>query len=537
MSNTLSRTITRQLAPLDESQLKEIVSLMKGYGFGLNLFLDALKSQELREKLCDKYTIRNEIVAVLKNKGEARQEAIAKKRDEGLTVLAHLCEQIPRIPLQARMWKLALEEAVQMVKTYWASVVAETKHQCWKHDWYRNLNKKQRDYVDWLLKENTPQFFHLVGGRLPTVSEKNLEKMGCFNPKGTTANFKQLSRTEQKSLIEKVHKIVKKVRKNRIHYPTHHNNNRVDFDCSCWKQGHDEHGQYVQLMTHIPRKNMRLYLKGWGALRGTLQLFYQKRTRQYVLHVYHELKCNDPIEAGRAIGIDLGYTELCATSDGDLIGQGLGEMIAKHSEGLNARTQGRNKLRAIKEQHEKSGTQKGKDKAKNIEENNLGKGRLNRAEAKAKAEESSFINHSINELINTKTELSEKQVGTVVMERLTTFTKNKRYPKKINRYLSAWSYGYIHDRILFKCKKAGIKVVEVNPAWSSVTCPMCGHVNRDNRHGDKFQCQNCGATEHADVNSAVVILRRKEWKACTLYMTPRQIKYYLENNPEWLLDK
>ena len=85
---------------------------MKGYGFGLNLFLDALKSQELREKLCDKYTIRNEIVAVLKNKGEARQEAIAKKRDEGLTVLAHLCEQIPRIPLQARMWKLALEEAV-----------------------------------------------------------------------------------------------------------------------------------------------------------------------------------------------------------------------------------------------------------------------------------------------------------------------------------------------------------------------------------------------------------------------------------------
>ena len=44
-------------------------------------------------------------------------------------------------------------------------------------------------------------------------------------------------------------------------------------------------------------------------------------------------------------------------------------------------------------------------------------------------------------------------------------------------------------------------------------------------------------TDHADVNAAKVIRSRIAWAFCTLYMTPRQIKYYLENDKDKLFDK
>lgn len=39
----------------------------------------------------------------------------------------------------------------------------------------------------------------------------------------------------------------------------------------------------------------------------------------------------------------------------------------------------------------------------------------------------------------------------------------------------------------------------VNPAYSSQTCPSCGHVDRGNRKGIDFVCRQCGRRSHADV--------------------------------------
>ncbi len=39
----------------------------------------------------------------------------------------------------------------------------------------------------------------------------------------------------------------------------------------------------------------------------------------------------------------------------------------------------------------------------------------------------------------------------------------------------------------------------VNPAYSSQTCPSCGHVSRLNRKGIDFVCRQCGRRSHADV--------------------------------------
>ena len=52
----------------------------------------------------------------------------------------------------------------------------------------------------------------------------------------------------------------------------------------------------------------------------------------------------------------------------------------------------------------------------------------------------------------------------------------------------------------------------VNPAYSSQTCPSCGHVSRQNRRGIDFVCRQCGRRSHADVVGGVNLLGRSESK-------------------------
>ena len=55
-----------------------------------------------------------------------------------------------------------------------------------------------------------------------------------------------------------------------------------------------------------------------------------------------------------------------------------------------------------------------------------------------------------------------------------------------------------------------VAVEYVNPAYTSQTCPSCGHVSRKNRSGIKFKCDSCGRKAHADWVGATNILRRSE---------------------------
>ncbi|MFD7379622.1 zinc ribbon domain-containing protein, partial [Streptomyces mirabilis] len=59
-----------------------------------------------------------------------------------------------------------------------------------------------------------------------------------------------------------------------------------------------------------------------------------------------------------------------------------------------------------------------------------------------------------------------------------------------------------------KAEGAGREVIAVDPRNTSRTCPDCGHVAKENRPTqEKFHCQACGHTAHADVVGASNVLR------------------------------
>jgi putative transposase len=78
----------------------------------------------------------------------------------------------------------------------------------------------------------------------------------------------------------------------------------------------------------------------------------------------------------------------------------------------------------------------------------------------------------------------------------------------------------------------------VNPAYSSQTCPSCGHVSRRNRKGIDFVCRQCGRRSHADVVGGINLLGRSELKQIGLDDHPSEVKevlvrlYWARGNPD-----
>ena len=78
---------------------------------------------------------------------------------------------------------------------------------------------------------------------------------------------------------------------------------------------------------------------------------------------------------------------------------------------------------------------------------------------------------------------------------------------------------------------------KVNPAYSSQTCPSCGHVSRSNRAGTDFLCRQCGRISHADVVGGINLRRRSTTKQIGLDDHPSEVKgvlvrqYWNRRNP------
>ena len=79
----------------------------------------------------------------------------------------------------------------------------------------------------------------------------------------------------------------------------------------------------------------------------------------------------------------------------------------------------------------------------------------------------------------------------------------------LNRGIQASRWARIREVLSYKCALSGVRLVVVNPAYTSQTCPQCGNVAKENRESQAFfHCVACGHEDNADVNAAVNILTR-----------------------------
>ena len=81
---------------------------------------------------------------------------------------------------------------------------------------------------------------------------------------------------------------------------------------------------------------------------------------------------------------------------------------------------------------------------------------------------------------------------------------NVRQKMGLNRVLLEGAPAQLVQMLGYKC----VFVLYVVAAYTSQTCSLCGHIDRNSRATlRKFVCQGCGYEEHADLNAAANILR------------------------------
>ena len=83
--------------------------------------------------------------------------------------------------------------------------------------------------------------------------------------------------------------------------------------------------------------------------------------------------------------------------------------------------------------------------------------------------------------------------------------------RRKDRYeIVSWSFFDFRKKLEYKAWRYGSKVKVFDPAYTSQTCPRCGHVERSNRDkkNHRFTCRNCGYKSNDDRIGAMNLHRK-----------------------------
>ncbi|RDI34934.1 RNA-guided endonuclease InsQ/TnpB family protein [Lentzea flaviverrucosa] len=116
------------------------------------------------------------------------------------------------------------------------------------------------------------------------------------------------------------------------------------------------------------------------------------------------------------------------------------------------------------------------------------------------------MNHRIGKNIVAEAERTERGIA---VEELTGIRVRVRLRKPQRATLHSWTFAQLGQFLTYKAQRAGVVVVQVDPAYTSQTCHACGHVDKRNRRSQAvFQCGRCDFVGHADHNAAHNIAAR-----------------------------
>lgn len=190
-------------------------------------------------------------------------------------------------------------------------------------------------------------------------------------------------------------------------------------------------------------------------------------------------------------GADYGFSEMLVMSDEKVIGANQGEFlkdIVKQTQKALQKVQKTslgNGFFGI--ERENTGRRNGKNNAFNYNKQN---GNINYNyrydQAKINRKIEQYLRKCLSEL---KQHCLKNKISILVVEELSYSQKgflgrNKNQRGVFN--LTKGFYGLIEQDL-----KDIVKLVYVNPAFTSQTCPCCGYVDKQNRNGDDFCCLEC----------------------------------------------
>lgn len=259
---------------------------------------------------------------------------------------------------------------------------------------------------------------------------------------------------------------------------------RLTLTSSAYRKEHDLGNPVFSVETKDSRqKNIWRSLVDGSYKLGTSQLAYEGK-RWWLYITYTHTTTPAALDVNKVLGVDMGevYAITACGADGTdpLIIQG-GEVTsfaAKHEK----------RIREMQKQATVCGGGR------------VGHGTKTRVKPIYRSREavSNFRKTTNHRYSNALVDYAVKHgFGTIKLEDLSGIKANSP------RLLRHWTYYDLQSKIKYKAEQVGIKVITVNPAYTSQKCSVCGHTSPDNRKTQaEFVCQCCGHKENADINAA-----------------------------------
>ncbi len=144
---------------------------------------------------------------------------------------------------------------------------------------------------------------------------------------------------------------------------------------------------------------------------------------------------------------------------------------------------------------------------------------------KARRRESRFV-RDVNHCISKKlVQLATLRQKALALENLTGIRgRGNGFNRAMRTELNSWAFHQLKLFVAYKCQRAGVTLIEVDPRYSSQTCSDCGHCERGNRKSqESFECLCCGLRLNADVNAALNLKARAELSVCLMFRTETSV--------------
>ena len=233
---------------------------------------------------------------------------------------------------------------------------------------------------------------------------------------------------------------------------------------------------------HIGNYQLGL-LKGQKPKTATLS---KRKDGSYYLNIQLESIPEKPQETDKVLGCDLGRVDICVTSENDTYS---GKQITKVRDHYNH-------LRAKLQQKASKGTRSSRRRCRELLK------RLSGKEKRFQAHQ----NHTISYQLVKKAKANNQVIALEDLTGIREHTNQLPRTKTERRRSNSWSFYQLRQFLIYKCIKFAVKLVFVDPRYTSKTCHNCLHIHpvRDKsyRSGKSFRCGHCGWCGDADLNSA-----------------------------------
>lgn len=399
-------------------------------------------------------------------------------------VIKENLKNISKIP--ARYWKICLSHVLGNIKTLLENTKKLIKKATYNNS---NLSNKDRHYIYTVLKSS--EYLENVLRR---------KKLSDYLYDKFKINHKKLN-----NLIRRYFRRYK----NKTPYSKKNNFLVLDSGLYKYKDG------FLKISTLNKGKRIGFKMKDRRVFKGNLAI---KRDNCLTVFGTKKIESNTIFETENSVAIDKGYKKLITTDKNTFYGTEYSSLNKILIDKQVKKLKNRSRLFQIAKRYEETGNSK---KAENIFKNNLGKIKQNIFTMKLRKRSENYINKEVNYFFD------KEKPTEIIKEDLTWESYKNKDKKGFKNQIKRWEKGILDKAIEWKALQKNIKIININPAYTSQICHICDGFGT--RNGENFICQCCQNRMNADVNAAHNIRKRKNIKEIDLYTNAKKVKQYYEN--------